>query len=111
MNTLIGVSVGVLIVYACVITALAIVFNERIVNEKDRHETELAAYKKVGRWYEERVQALEYETTQLAGQVLATTGHPAVAMPYEPLPPPKLYAFDQTGLVVEELDDRDLPVS
>lgn len=72
------------------------------------HERELAAFKKVGKWYEDRVVELEAETRNLAQQVVDTMGHPAVAMPRWPDEPQSEYAYDQTGLVRETLDPREV---
>lgn len=69
----------------------------------------LASYKRIGKWYEHRVEELENETRQLAEQVLASGAVVRHAMPVQGPLPDDQYAFDPTGLVVEKLDPRDVP--
>jgi hypothetical protein len=77
---------------------------------EDRDEIKLESYKKVGAWYEKRVEELEHEAQQLAAQ-LVESGRVPIAMPIPPSEPPGVYASDPTGLIVERLDEYDLPVS
>jgi hypothetical protein len=70
----------------------------------------LASYKRIGQWYEHRVEELENETRQLAMQVVQSTGHPGIAMPLQEPEPYYEYASDPSGIVVERLDPRDLPL-
>lgn len=95
---------------ACLFFALAVVGWSAAYVEKRTAATELAAVKKVGKWYEQRVLDLEEETRQLAGQVIASGGV-GVAMPSWPGEPDAEYAYDPTGLVRERLDPRDVPVA
>jgi hypothetical protein len=67
------------------------------------HEVKMAAYKKVGSWYEARVVELEEENRNLAQQIVDSLGHPAVAMPPWPTDPLGEYASDATGLLIERL--------
>lgn len=86
--------------WACVATATILVWQTR--NE---------ALKKVGGWYEQRVKDLENETRQLAEQVIASGQIVRPAMPI-PEPEPRYeYAYDETGLVSDRLEPRDLPIS
>jgi hypothetical protein len=77
---------------------------------KEMHEVEMASYKKVGSWYENRVTELEDETRSLAGQLVATGAVVHHAMPISPIEH-REYAYDDTGLVRETLDPRDLPIA
>lgn len=66
--------------------------------------------KRVGKWYQTRVAELEQENAVLANQVLNAGALPIRnAMPLDLPEEGKLYAYDQTGLVREELDPRDIP--
>lgn len=70
----------------------------------------LSSYKRVGTWYEKRVAELENENRQLASQIVEGLGRPAIAMPLpEPLPDYE-YASDPSGIIVERLDPRDVPL-
>lgn len=75
------------------------------------HNAEVDALKRVGAWYEGRVAELEQETRELAFQVLSAGGQAVMPSaraeidPYEG----KEFAYDETGLVREVLDPRDLP--
>jgi len=70
----------------------------------------LAAYKRVGAWYEKRVTELENETRQLAEQLVASGAVVRHAMPIPEADPAYDYAYDATGLIRERLDPRDLPI-
>jgi hypothetical protein len=87
----------------------SVAWNERTkrVYSARQAATELTSYKKVGSWYEDRVVELEAENRNLAEQIVASMGHPAVAMPPWPTEPSNEYAYDSTGLVRETLDPRD----
>jgi hypothetical protein len=69
------------------------------------------AHNKVGKWYQERVEELENENRQLAEQIIASGAIRHIAMPVPPRDDDALYASDATGLVVERLDPRDIPLS
>jgi hypothetical protein len=72
------------------------------------HVREVASINKVGKWYQDRVVELEAENRNLAEQIVNSLGHPAVAMPRWPDSPQEEYAYDQTGLVRETLDPREV---
>lgn len=111
MNLLV-ICTSVLFAWAVLASAAALylVFAGRVVEES--HAKELAGVNKVGKWYENRVQELEEETQLLAAQIVAAGSAPIrQVMPRSDPDSYAEYAFDPTGLVVEKLDARDLPVS
>lgn len=103
--------VGLLLVVANLNGAAAIVFRYRWLSEEASHQREHAATKKVGKWYQERTEALEQESAILAAQLVQAGAQPVrTAMPLYPPEDHAQYAFDSTGIVVSRLDPRDMPM-
>lgn len=102
---------GVFFGVAVVAMAWCIVLNERVTTNQSRHDTEMESYKRVGKWFEKRVAELEQETTVLAAQVIQAgqVPVPKYAMPSPGPDDDAMYSFDDTGLVVDKLDPRELP--
>jgi len=97
-------------ILAGVFFAAAVIGWSLAITGQKMHAVEMASYKKVGSWYEQRVDELENETRSLAGQLVATGAVVHHAMPVSPIVNHE-YAYDDTGLVRETLDPRDLPIA
>jgi hypothetical protein len=101
------VIIVVLTVIATAAAMYAWLCKQAVAAEKLRAQTELDSYKRVGTWYEHRVEELESETRQLAEQIVASG---QVVRPAMPLPPEEFayeYRTDPTGIVVERVDPRE----
>jgi hypothetical protein len=96
-----------LILLCCALFALSCVSVANSIVDRGR----LAAFKKVGQWYQERLEASENEARALAEQLVASGSIVRHAMPTPDPEPGYEYAYDETGLVRERLDPRDLPIA
>ena len=102
--------IALFVIFTCLFFATSVIGWSSAYVEKHQRDVEVTALKKVGGWYEGRVTELEQETRNLAAQIVASGGV-RIAMPH---PEPEAYheyAYDDTGLVRETLDARDLPVT
>lgn len=92
---------------ACFFFALAVVGWSMAYVEKHQRNVDTESLKKVGGWYEGRVEELENENRQLAEQVVASGAVVRQAMPIPPADYPYEYHTDPTGLVVDRVDPAE----